>query len=888
MNLNFYKQICLALLLTPFCGGLYAQSAGNITLDFRSEPLSAVLRSIERQTGKSFFYDGDLIPDVNAPVTISVRNADLETVVDLLFDKRLAVSETSQHIVLRRASADENTSAREAARGNGGRAEEQLTRPGANTRQSQATVSGTIVDADTGAPVAYASIVLKGTNRGLTSDANGRFTIAVDNAATDILIVSYVGYKTQEVRIDGRSQVEVRMATDVHAISAVDVIVTGYQTLSKERATGSFSVITGEALTHKIQPGLTSRMEGMAAGYTSYKGEIRIRGTATLQGDAAPLYVINGLPYEGSLDAINPSEIENITILKDAAAASIYGARSANGVIVITTRGGARDEKTRVEYNNSFIVTPLRDNRDYLKLMNSSELVTFQKEIFDFYHTTYNSINKKYYLNPVSQLLYDHEAGRIDDAQLENGLDIYRKLDNRDQLIDNFLRKAAFSHQHNLSIRGGSGKFTYAASMNYAQNTPDGASSGSLYGKGYNNERIGYNVKTTFDFYKWLRADFSMIGSFTNSTENLGFDAYGYLDGGQASYQMITDEQGEELKWYQFKSQPEMDRLTSRGLYDESFYPLQEYTRAKNRARTGYFNINAGINARLIDGLTLDLRYQNAKDYSHEAFTRSKDAYWVRNRVNDATQIIGGKINHLIPPGGYIEETRGDGNYYVVRGQLNFDRTFGSKHNVTAIAGAEVNAKHTTSTYIEKYGYDPQSLDSKQIDEVLLSNVQYGTEAVGGSYNHSSGSSPKNFFDIENRYVSFYGNASYTYDMRYSVTGSVKMEQSNLWGTDARNQYRPFWHVGATWKLSNENFMQDVNWVDFLSLRITQGVNGQVPKNAGPYLILVSTGLNSWTQEYSSQIQSPPNSGLKWERTDVTNIGLDFRLFGNRLRGSVD
>ena len=279
-------------------------------------------------------------------------------------------------------------------------------------QQTKIVIKGLILEAD-GRPLPGAAVYLKGNKViGTVSDVDGNFQLSVspDLIGKETLVVSFVGLKTKEMPLKKEPY---RITMEAEATQLNDVVVTGYQTLSKERATGSFAVLTNKDFEHKLQPGIISRIEGMAAGLTNYKGDLRIRGKATISGVSTPLYVVDGVPYEGSLDAINPSEIANITILKDATAASIYGSRSANGVIVIMTKKGAG--KSTIEYNGSVVITPLRDDRDYLNLMNSEELVDWQVEMFNTYHSPYSSSDKRYYQNEVLNLLYENEAGNISD-----------------------------------------------------------------------------------------------------------------------------------------------------------------------------------------------------------------------------------------------------------------------------------------------------------------------------------------------------------------------------------------------------------------------------------------------------------------------------------------
>ncbi len=887
LNVSSMRGLFATILFVSLSLGCLEGSAQGekISVDYNKTSLKRALDDLHDKSGYNFLFNSRLI-DGRQPITFRMSDADLTGILDRMLeeigidftidDKQVVLfpknrPEGAADLIAHTGQPVPGTVSGQIPQG-----DPQGTQQGRSAAGSL-TVRGLVTDPD-GKPLPGASVILKydrGEPRGVVAGMDGRFVLGgLSEDAT--LTVSFVGYRDADVHLRGRTSITVVMEPAVETLE--DVVVTGYQTLSKERATGSYAVISGEMLKNKLQPSILSRLEGMTAGFTSYKGDYRIRGTATVAGVEEPLYVVDGVPFEGNLNDINPAEVANVTILKDATAASIYGARSTNGVIVITTRGGLAN-KTVVEYTGTFMITPLQDNRGYRNLMTSAELVDWQQDMFGAYHLPLTSLNPKIFINPVSKALYDREADLITDAQLEKALDIYRSLNNYDQLRDNFLRRSSFNQNHNVSLRGGSDKYRYAVSMNYSENRP--------YEKAQRGDRIGYNAKASYDFFKWFEGDLTLLGTFSNSDYDNGFVAAPYLTGGVPSYQMIFDEHGQPVKWYMNKSQAEMDRLIALGLYDESFYPLQELSRHHNKNKSSYNNINIGLKFRIIEGLSADVRYQTEMGNGYASELTRKDAYPIRRQINDATQMIDGIPHYLIPTGGYILESRSDWNSYTLRGQVNYSKLIGQLHDIAALAGAERRSQHSTSTALEKYGYDEFSLSHKYIDEQMLSQRQVGTESVDGSYAHARrvGST---FGDGLNRFVAFYANGSYRYDNRFGVTASVRIDQSNLFGTDPKYQYRPLWSVGLSWTISNEAFMERIDWLDYLSLRVTDGINGNIAKAAGPYMITQSTGVNGDTQEYSSEVSTPPNSGLRWERTNQFNVGIDFRVLGNRLGGSIE
>src|SRR5690606_33649782 len=332
------------------------------------------------------------------------------------------------------------------------------------------------------------------------------------------------------------------------------------------------------------------------------------------------------------------------------------------------------------------------------------------------------------------------------------------------------------------------------------------------------------------------------------------------------------------------KSQFEIDRLNGLGLEDETYIPIDQVSSQHDKFYNKYININVGANFKLMKGLTFDLMYQNERTEGYRGQTFRENSQTVAAQVNDATQIDqDGIIKRNVPQGAQFSERREDINSYTLRGQLNYEKQFNEKHDIVAIAGAERRQINARWGDIYKYGYDESSLVYKGINEENFGINIRNTEAIFGSYTLTK--REQGFSDALDRFVSFYGNGSYTYNRKLSLSGSIRVDQSNLFGTDIKNQYKPMWSLGALYHLST--FEQ--SWLDRWAIRITYGVNGNVPRNSGPYLISrVSSSLNYFTAEMQAHITSPPNPSLRWERTDVFNLGLDFSVLRNRLSGSID
>lgn len=831
----------------------------------KDSSIKEAIVKLERVTGVGFFYEADVIERPKV-LTFDLENVSLNQIIELILEDTDLTYELIENNIVIKKRTNETKSI--------------LTQQ----PQQKFSVTITLVEAEKKSPIVGAMISLLGTTRGGISDLEGKSVINNITIGSK-LEITCVGMETKTVVItDNNPTLVVEMKRE--AIKLGNVVITGYQTLSKERSTGSFTVLNDEDLKSKIQPNILSKLEGMVPGLTLYRGNLQIRGKSTISGNASPLYVVDGFPFEGDLNSINPNDISNVTILKDAAAASIYGARSANGVIVITTRSG-NSKKTDVDYNGSVRFEILQDQRKYYNLMSSAEAVNWQKEMFNINHLAASAMNDKIAMKDVASILYQREAGTITEAEMEKQLDVFRNRDNRSEYEKlDFMGTVSAQQQHNISIRGGSDKYRYVAGLNYA--------GGRGFDKGNLSNRVGYNIKGSYQFFKWLKSEVGVIGSNVNNTnEGPGFSPiYMYTGGNNAvpSYQTIWDEHGNENMWNQGKSKKERDRLIEKGLYDESYYPLQEREAYLNEQKSNYTNINVSVIAAIIKGLNFEVRYQSEISNGLNSELVRKESYKARSMTNNSTVTNAqtGKMESYIPYGGIFTEKRSDKKSYTLRSQLSFNRVFNDKHEITAIAGAERRNIHDTYTNIIKYGFDPKSLSHKVVNEVALSSTIKGTEAVSGSFTLWSNGAPKTLYDNVNRYISFYSNAGYIFDDKYGVSASIRMDQSNLFGTDPKYQYRPLWSIGASWAIANEQFMSNIEWVDRLTLRVTNGINGNIAKQGGPYMIATDGGLNTWSGDYSSYITSPPNAGLRWEKTNQTNFALDFALFKNRLSGSIE
>lgn len=544
-------------------------------------------------------------------------------------------------------------------------------------------VSGIIVDEKGETLIGVTVAVKNGKNMCLT-DAEGHFNIWL-NSNESTLVISYIGMKTMEVAALHDGPLKIVMKVDDNPLN--EVIVTGYQTLSRERTTGSFNVVTADKLKDKLQTNIINRLEGMVPGLVFQNGEYYLRGMSTLRGGPTrnePLLVVDGLPFEGNISSINPSVVKNITFLKDAAAASIYGARAANGVIVITTIDGKGNGKTSVQYDASIKFTPA-PNMSGLHRLNSRELVDLQKDGFKYDPGQYAYLDPRERVNPVLELLYKNRAGMIDNNELEKGLEVYRNLDNRKELED-FYTKTGVRHQHNISILGGNWANRYAVSLNY-----DGNSYNARY---LSSERYGFSLRDNIGFFRWLNADLSVTGSFSCDKGDTGMGQFTDIYHNYPSYTMLRDKDGTPINFPKYKSDYELERLKELGLMDESFNPITNRKEENFITKDQYYKIQLGLNFKIAKGLNFDIRFQTENTVSKTTEFHSAESYYVRNMINDAAQYNAMRktLTLNVPKGSQMGEYRSDMSAYTLRAQLNFSKEFG-KNSITAIAGGERRQK---------------------------------------------------------------------------------------------------------------------------------------------------------------------------------------------------
>ncbi len=754
----------------------------------------------------------------------------------------------------------------------------------AKTTANTYSIRGTVVDEEN-EPLPGATVLIKGTNQGVATDVNGEFILTSHKPACE-LSVSYVGMQTKDVMASAGKRVTITLSNSDNRLN--EIVVTGYQTLSKERATGSFDIIDRKQL-EKATGNIASRLMGAAAGLASTQDvygnpTFEIRGTSSFSVSSAPLLVVDGFAIEGGFESINPNDVESVTVLKDAAAASIWGAKSANGVIVITTKGGAghgsKNTVVNVDYSGFYKISPKLDLDYALSRTSTDELIDYEIDTFDKWgsSTWWPEETERWWGgSSVYNLLNEHRLGHITEQQMNEGIARFRGIDNTDQIRKHVLQNPMVLQQ-NVGINIQTERSNTSLSLLY-QNNHD-------HWKGDADNKYMVSVNNRTSVYKWL--DFIFNGNFDYVDQKL--NGLGGLTNLQ-SYENLVDANG-NLERYWLMSEYYLNNyapIASFPYPDWSWNPLDDAWNSDKKATKLNARAQVGLSFKIWKGLTFDSKVQFELIDNHTDNYYNEDSYSVRNVLNStsswdrATDVV----TPNLPLGGYLDRARTKYSVLTVRNQVNFNQTFADKHTIAFVGGLETTDRHYQYFgYPRVWGYNNKTLT---VGTLPGSGKVQGWD--GSTYNlwSSSYNGVASFTDKTDRYFSAFGNASYTYDSKYTVSGSYRTDASNLITDDPAYRYAPFWSVGAGWQIGKESFLREFTWLNRLNLRVTYGYNGNVDKSTTfKPLVNISSTPNVVTGEYTGSIASYGNPTLRWEKTGTWDFGIDYSFFGSKLFGKID
>lgn len=758
------------------------------------------------------------------------------------------------------------------------------TNPGGNrgelervsAQEDKQTVSGVIQD-ENGEPLIGVSVSIRQTVVGTISDIDGHYRI--EAAPGDVLVFSYTGFKSAEYKVSEQTTFNLVMAVDQQLLD--EVVVTGYQTLSRERATGSFDRVGQELLAARPSSDISSALQGLIPGLTateSLDGSVNfvIRGASTLYADKQPLIVVDGFPIQGTFNSINPNDVESVTVLKDAAAASIWGARSANGVIVITTKKGSKD-RLKVNVNSFYRFAAPPDLDHTLALADSRTQVDYELDalknhwmIGSEYTPSFANIWKG--LTLAQELYYAHKYFGLSEAEMNAGLDRLRNTSNHGQIKDHILRRQAVQ-QHNISLSGGNERMSNYLSLMYEKRDENTIRRGyDRYMANFNNSYRFSPAVTAHFSAEFQRKDIDHSGTSLGDLANL------------SPYELLLNPDGSYApNILDFNRHEQAQLPLNKFPYDDwSYNLLREAKGREYRTEALNYRIQAGLNIQVLKGLSYDTRIQYETSKSEEKKYDGEETYAVRNLANSMTeynadtQTVG---RSSVPKGGIEKRRAVRYENYVVRNQLNYGINLQAVHDLSAVAGFEISQyTYDQTIYAHIYGYN------KERNTTAIPPYGFGnsrdplTDFMGETESIPGGNT--RFSSQVDRYLSYYGNLGYTYDNRYSASFSIRTDGSNFVSKDPALRWAPMWSVGGKWNARQEAFTKGLTWLNRFDLRLTYGINGNAEKSTSP-LTLISMGnsISGITNTPIANISSRGNPKLKWEKTYTTNLGVDFGVF---------
>jgi TonB-linked SusC/RagA family outer membrane protein len=873
--------ILLATLMHVSAAGL----AQKISLSKTNVPLKTIIRELRRQSGYDFVYTEKLLQQ-SKPVDIKVSGAKLEDVLKSIFDQQpltYNIKENTVVISLKRLSFFDKVI----------------------SVLNDIVVRGRVMD-ENSMPLSGVTVSVKGTSRKTTSDKNGLFEIRAASPG-DVLVFTSVGMQTREININNRTELIVSLTSISNELAEV-TINTGYQLISREKMTGASVAVNSSELEKRYTPNILDNLEGRVPGLVNYRGTTQIRGVGTIQATRTALIVVDGLPIEGTIANINPYDVESITVLKDAAAAAIYGVRAANGVIVVTTKR-AKNKGISVEFSSNVSITE-KPNISY-NLLSPAQQVDLESSYYSWYFkggnaatpaaiaanltATETNIRNGNPITPVQYAYYQlaKNPGTFTQAQLQSQLDAFKLNDFRKQYSDNVLLNNLLQ-QYDLAIRTNGNNFQSSLILNYKANN-----TGII--NAYDNQ-LNVFYKGTYQASKWLDVNFGVngvLGKAKNSASS--FAASGT---NVSPYLQLLDNNGNSA--YYTTSDYNMYNTTAVNMpkYSMMVNHIDELgldSRITKQTNTRYY-VNA--NAKILPGLTFSPQFQYENSINNVSNYSEQDSYVMRYLKNiyyktptiPATNPITYAPPLLPENGGKLATTNTTSDYWTARAQLGYKKQFG-KHYIDVIGGTEFRQTLTKGTGGLLLGYDDQ-LQSHSTTSVNFPNLfAYKsadlssfkpTFAPNGLYNTYLNNPINVVTETRNRYNSNYANAIYTYDNKYNVSGSYRVDYANVFGLDKEYRGKPLLAAGASWNVSNESFMSDVKWVNFLKLRVSYGLTGNIPTDLSSRLVANSTLTNAVTNQPVSVVISAANPLLRWEKSATTNLGLDFSLLDNRLSGAVE
>lgn len=840
--------------------GVFAQQEKKVSISVKDVLIRTALEELQKKAGINFIYNEELVCPVTK-ISLEFKNAPLHRVLDELCKKISLRYELKKDLVLLLP----------------------LEKKDATEKKEFFMLIGRVTD-EKEQPVAGATIIVKGTTVGTATDVDGNYSLYLPRSQGVVLQFSFVGMETKEVKYVGGDTLNVVLKEDIRQVD--EVVVTGYQTLKKRSQAGSSNTVKASDLvlngTQTLEQALQGKVPGMMvmsrSGLTGTRQRVRVRGTSTLLGNAEPVWVVDGviqedpLPFKtndltnlnpdnmdmirdfvgGAISWLNPNDIENVTVLKDAASTAIYGSKAANGVIVITTKKGQMGRMS-VSYTGSLTYAP-RMTYNKLELMNSQQRVEVSREAYNKgipldgnQDIGYMALAKAYKNREISLEEFSTGAKQLE----KNNTDWFK-----------ILFRDAFSHNHNVSLSGGSDKSTYRASFGYTED----------YNTAKGNEKKQYtgNMNVSFNLWESVTISTSLAGSVSKTQGFVGKDPYTHastINRAIAAY----DENGDRF-FYKEKENGYLYNIEN------------ELEHSGNKNTQSSINANFSLRWRILP----DLSFNTSVSYVHsstngETYYGEETNYIAKLREYNFDEYGPGSNKYKespLPHGGEYTESKNTSTSWSWRNQLEYNKVFNELHSVSVMVGQEVRGTERDGTSFTAYGYMPDR------GKIFVNLPPTKSEMFPITVNEYLKMTPE-LTSAESNFLSYYLTASYMFDNRYAFNASVRTDASNRFGQDKDARFLPVWSFGLRWNVGSEHWLAGQDILSDMSLRASYGFQGNVVESVSPDLIaIVETSTTDY--DYTLKLKDLPAPELKQERVQNINLGVDLGLFKNKINGTFE
>lgn len=737
-------------------------------------------------------------------------------------------------------------------------------------------VSGTVIDYSNGEPVPYASVHLEGTMTGTSTDGDGNYSIRLPHGGN--LVFSSIGYITVKEAVNTSMVLNIVLEPDTEHLE--ETIVVAYGTATKSSFTGSASMIGAETIESRVSTDVTAALAGTTPGVQIISssgdpaaggGTIRIRGIGSMSASNAPLYIVDGMPYDGSIADINPADVESMSILKDASASAIYGARGANGVVLITTKRGSGSSEAKIRFDAKWgsnsrlipqydvITDPAQYYETHYRMMYNSQVYAGKNPSEAYAYADANLFNHnngglgyQVYTIPAGEKFIGEDFKLNPSAVLgySDGEYYYIPDDWYGLTFSN-----SFRQEYNLSVSGAKDKLNYYGSIGYLND--GGIVSNSDY------QRYTARINVDYQAKPWMKVTSSM--SYAHSDSQTA--SYSSSYGSSSNIFYVTNMMGPIYPLYVRDASGQIMMENGMKVYDSNqtnfirpaFVGNAVRDNEVNRKKTytDFITGKWGVTLTPVQGLSLSANIGLTNDNSRY------NALYSRFGSQSSTDGLA-YVSH--------DRTFAVNNQYLAEYKTDFG---GSGHNLNVLAGYEM------------YKLKEQFLEG-QNDHLFNPLVGELGNADGVSSRQTSS------YTADYMTQGFLARVQYEYGNKYFASASYRRDGSSRFAPGHR--WGNFGSVGAAWLISNESFMSGAGWISMLKLKASYGVQGNDDLYPGsnyarkfyPYADNYTHSYNETTGEYSTDLAYKGNEDLTWESSHSFNAGVDFELFGSRLNGSAE